>query len=59
MESNDSSLHHVSNEVILYLYVFRIVMKYKILFEIDPTLIVLIYHYSVQNLLEFLSKELP
>jgi len=32
MESNDSSLHHVSNEVILILYVLGLVMKYRTLY---------------------------
>lgn len=58
MESNDSSLHHVSNLMIFDLYVLGLVMKYEFLLQSDPTL-VKIYHCIVQNLPKHLSKELP
>lgn len=35
MESNGSSLHNVSNELISYLYVIRLVIKFMILRQMD------------------------
>lgn len=56
MESHKSSLHHVSNVVIVDINMLRLVMKYMILSQTNPTLIITIYDYRIQNLLKYLSK---
>lgn len=56
MDLDSSSLHHVSNKVILNLNVLGLVMKHSILYQMDPT--ITIYHSSVQDLLKQISKEI-
>lgn len=59
MESHNSSLHHVSFIMIHDLNVLRVFIEYGILCQLNPTLVVTIYHCRIQDMLKQLSKGLP